>query len=83
LIAGWWITFLIINSAYHFRYAGLYWGFYLSVVLIFASFSFIGKLKNLSSPVGGELRQVFKYGFTLFLVAIGMWVLECLWYLLV
>lgn len=82
LLAIWWAIFLIINLFYHAVYAGNYWGIYVSVALCLLSFSFIGKLKALSSPVGGDLRQVFKYGFTLFLFTIGLWVFECLWYLL-
>ncbi|WP_413295354.1 prenyltransferase [Bdellovibrio sp. HCB185ZH] len=82
LIAIWWAIFLIINLFYHTVYAGKYWGVYVSVALVFLSFTFISKLKSLSSPVGGDLRQVFKYGFTLFLFTIGLWVFECLWYLL-
>lgn len=81
LLAFWWGAFLVMNLVYHYIYAGLYWGFYLAVVLFFVSIRFISKLKELSSPVGGELRQVFKYGLTLFLVTVGLWVLECLWYL--
>ncbi|WP_413576937.1 prenyltransferase [Bdellovibrio sp. HCB290] len=81
LIAGWWIVFLVINLFYHAVYAGKYWGVYVSVALVLLSFSFISKLKALSSPVGGDVRQVFKYGFTLFLFTIGLWVFECLWYL--
>ncbi|AHZ86643.1 prenyltransferase [Bdellovibrio bacteriovorus] len=82
LIAGWWILFLVFNLTYHLTYAGFYWGVYLTVVLAFASVGFIYKLKNISSPVGSEMRKVFRSGFYLFLIAIGMWVFECLWYLL-
>ncbi|UYL10097.1 prenyltransferase [Bdellovibrio sp. SKB1291214] len=82
LIALWWAIFLCINLFYHLVYAGKYWGIYVSIALVFLSFTFISKLKSLSSPVGGDLRQVFKYGFTLFLFTIGLWVFECLWYLL-
>lgn len=81
LLAVWWILFLGFNLLFHVKYAGFYWGFYLSLVLVFLSFSFIYKLKNISSPVGSELRAVFKAGFQLFLITIGLWVFECLWYL--
>ncbi|KYG69395.1 1,4-dihydroxy-2-naphthoate octaprenyltransferase [Bdellovibrio bacteriovorus] len=81
LLAVWWILFLGFNLLFHVQYAGFYWGFYLSLVLVLLSFSFIYKLKNISSPVGSELRAVFKAGFYLFLITIGLWVFECLWYL--
>lgn len=82
LIAFWWILFLAFNLTYHLVYAGSYWGVYLTIVLLFASFGFIRKLKNISSPLGSEIRTVFRSGFYLFLLTIGMWVFECLWYLL-
>ncbi len=82
LLAFWWLAFVLMNLAYHYIFAGTYWGFYLSVAVLLVSVSFIGKLKNISSPVGSELRQVFKHGLTLFLITIGLWVFECLWYLI-
>lgn len=81
LIAGWWLLFVLFSLVYHFHFAGLYWGFYLTVVLLFVSLSFIFKLKSISSPVGSDLRSVFRTGFYLFLWTTGMWVFECLWYL--
>lgn len=81
LIAAWWALFVIFNLVYHFFFAGTYWGFYLSIVLVLMSVSFILKLKCVSSSTGSELRSIFKHGFQLFLIAIGLWVFECLWYL--
>lgn len=80
-LAFWWLAFVGMNLAYHYIFAGVYWGFYSSVAVLIVSSSFISKLKRISSPVGSELRLVFKYGFTLFLITIGLWVFECLWYL--
>ena len=82
LLAFWWLSFVGMNLVYHYLFAGRYWGFYLSLAVLFVSTSFIVKLKSISSPVGGELLQVYKYGLTLFLVTVGLWVFECLWYLL-
>lgn len=82
LLAFWWIAFIGGNLAYHYIFAGTYWGFYLSVAVLLVSVSFVGKLKSTSSPVGSELRQVSKHGLTLFLIIIGLWVFECLWYLI-
>ncbi|QDK36603.1 UbiA family prenyltransferase [Bdellovibrio sp. NC01] len=81
LLAFWWFAFVAMNLAYHYIYAGLYWGFYLTVAVLLASISFVQKLKNISSSVGSELRLVHKYGLSLFLITIGLWVFECLWYL--
>lgn len=81
LLAFWWLSFVLVNLFYHYAYAGIYWGFYLSVTVLMVSASFISKLKTISSPVGSELRHVFRYGFSLFLVTVSLWVFECLWYL--
>lgn len=81
LLAVWWGLFLAANLLYHLLYAGFYWGVYLSLVLIFLSVPFIYKLKNLASPIGSDLKIVFRSGFELFLLTIGLWVFECLWYL--
>lgn len=81
LLAFWWGLFIFLNLLYHCVFAGYYWGFYLALGLGFYSFGFIRKLKNISSPMGSELRSVFRSGFRLFLLTIGLWVFECLWYL--
>lgn len=82
LLAFWWLSFVLVNLFYHYTFAGTYWGFYLSVTVLMVSASFISKLKTISSPVGSELRHVFRYGFSLFLVTVCLWVFECLWYLI-
>lgn len=81
LLAMWWGLFLIFNLTYHIVFAGHYWGFYLALALGFLSIGFIFKLKNISSPVGSELRSLFRSGFSLFLLTIGLWLFECVWYL--
>lgn len=81
MLALWWGMFLVFNLSYHVLFAGFYWGFYLALALGFLSINFILKLKSTSSPVGSELRSVFRSGFNLFLLTIGLWVFECLWYL--
>ncbi|MGZ3773792.1 MAG: prenyltransferase [Pseudobdellovibrionaceae bacterium] len=81
MIAAWWALFVVFNLAYHSFFAGTYWGFHASIVLVLMSVSFTYKLKNVSSSTGSDLRIIFKYGFQLFLITIGLWVFECLWYL--
>ncbi len=81
LLAGWWFLFMVFNLAYHYVYAGIYWGFYLTLGLAFVSLSFIGQMKKLSSPAGSEMVAVFRRGYALYLIAVGLWVFECLWYL--
>lgn len=77
-----WLAFIGFSLVYRSVYAGTYWGLYLSLVILLISARFVARLKNISSPVGSELRQVYRQGFTLFLITIGLWVFECLWYLL-
>jgi len=81
MLAIWWILFLVFNLSYHLIYAGLYWGFYLALALFIISANFILKLKNISSPMGGELKNLYQSGFYLFLITIGLWIFECLFYL--
>lgn len=81
LIAAWWALFVVFNLVYHSFFAGTYWGFYLSIILVLISASFVYKLKNVSSSTGSDLRIIFKNGFQLFLLTMGLWVFECLWYL--
>lgn len=81
LIAAWWALFVIFDLVYHSFFAGTFWGFYISIGIALMSVSFVLKLKSVSSSTGSELRSIFKYGFQLFLLAIGLWVFECLWYL--
>lgn len=81
LLAYWWVLFLLFNLIYHILFAGVYWGVYLALALGFLSIGFILKLKNISSPIGSEQRALFRSGFRLFLLTIGLWLFECLWYL--
>lgn len=81
LLAGWWGLFMIFNVIYHFRFAGFYWGFYLSLGLALVSLRFILRLKAISSPAGSEMRDILRRGYALYLVAISLWIFECLWYL--
>lgn len=82
MIAAWWGLFVVFNLILHWTHSGLSLGFYLGCVLALISIPFVLKLKKLASPVGSELRQVYRFGFYLFLIAIGFWVFECLWFLL-
>ena len=81
LLAGWWLAFVFFNLIFHLEYAGIYWGWYLTAILLFISFPFIHRLRRASSPVGSELMVAFRSGFNLFVIAVGLWVFECLWYL--
>ncbi|MFS4458436.1 prenyltransferase [Bdellovibrio sp. HCB2-146] len=81
MLALWWGLFIGFNVIYHFNFAGFYWGFYLSLGLALISVHFVGKLKAISSPAGSEMRDIFRRGYALYLLAVGLWTFECLWYL--
>ena len=82
LIIFWWVAYVVFSFAYHIKYASNFWGLYSTVVLALCSFPFLGKLRKVSSPIGGEMRALFRSGFHLFLLSIFMWSFECIWYLL-
>jgi 1,4-dihydroxy-2-naphthoate octaprenyltransferase len=82
LIAAWWCAFVLFYAVYHVFYASLLLGLYGTLLLIFISFRFIGRMKKLSSPAGSEMKAVYEYGRRLFQVAVILWTLENFWYLL-
>lgn len=82
LLAAWWLLFVLFNCLFHLEYAGLYWSWYVTVILLFISIPFVTRLRRASSPVGSEVTLVFRSGFNLFVISIGLWVFECLWYLI-
>ncbi|MEN0058789.1 MAG: prenyltransferase [Bdellovibrio sp.] len=83
MLALWWGLFIVFNCLYHVFYAGLIWGVFFTFALLVISIRFILRLKALSSPVGSEVHSIFRSGLYLFLFAISLWVIECLWYLLI
>lgn len=82
LIIFWWVSYVVALIVYHFVFASNFWGLYAAVVLILFSFPFLNKIRRISSPIGGEIRELFRTGFYLFLLSIFMWSFECIWYLL-
>jgi 1,4-dihydroxy-2-naphthoate octaprenyltransferase len=81
LLGVWWIVFMILNFMYHLEFAGMYWGWYLTIVLLFCSANFFYRLKNITSPVGSDLALILRSSMNLFMITMGLWVIECLWYL--
>lgn len=81
-IALWWLSFIVLFYAYHHVYAGKYWGWYLSLSLLFFSTRFFIKLKSLRSPMGSDIHKVQIIGRRLFLITVAVWTFESLWYFL-
>ncbi len=81
LLVVWWSAFIVFNFIFHWYYAGVYWGWYMSITLVLCSFPFVNRLRKTTSPVGSEVLAAFRAGFQLFAITITLWVLECFWYL--
>ena len=79
LLAGWWYFAVIACSAYQHFYGGFKKGLLTFAILVVAGIPFVQNLKKLSSPVGGQIRRVYRQGYFLFLLATGLWFLESLW----
>jgi len=81
LIGAWWVLFVVFNFIFHMNFAGYYWGWYTTITLAFCSINFFYRLKNITSPVGSDLLLILRSGLNLFMFTMGLWVMECLWYL--
>lgn len=81
-IALWWFAFIVFFYFYHAFFAGQYWGWYLSLSLLFFSTRFFIKLKSLKSPMGSDIHKIQIIGRRLFLLTVAMWTFESLWYFL-
>ncbi|MFP5520511.1 MAG: prenyltransferase [Bdellovibrionia bacterium] len=79
-ISLWWFLFIVFYFLYHLKHAGLYWGWYLSLTLLFFSTRFWVKIKTLKSPIGSEVLKLNRIGRRLFLLAAFLWTLENIWY---
>jgi 1,4-dihydroxy-2-naphthoate octaprenyltransferase len=79
LLALWWGLLLVFNFAYFYFYNDVLVGAAISSFLLLASIPFVIKMKNLSSPVGSDMKSAYHSGVYLFLLAMGLWILQCLW----
>lgn len=82
LLAAWWGCVVVGSTMFH--------GFYSSLQIAILNFIFLGaaavpftiNLKKLSSPMGSQMRVVYRRGYFLFLLATGLWFFESLWSIL-
>lgn len=82
LLAVWWGFLVVFNFAYYFEYADVLEGTIISTFLVVASIPFVKQLKSLASPVGSEMKVAYSSGIYLFLLAMGLWIVQCLWSLI-
>jgi 1,4-dihydroxy-2-naphthoate octaprenyltransferase len=76
----WWLCFLGMFIAYHLRYAGNFWTWFLGATLAFTAFPFFMSINYLQSPLGSDLVRVRRRGYNLVLMTIFLWTLENVWY---
>lgn len=81
LLGAWWLIFIILYFAYHCRFAGFYFGWYMSLAILFLSSRYFIRVRNISSPVGSDLIKIQAIGRRLYLLVVGIWTFESLWYL--
>jgi 1,4-dihydroxy-2-naphthoate octaprenyltransferase len=80
LLKIWWILFIVMYLAYHFRYAGIYWTWFSVAVLTFCAGPFFIGLNHLRSSVGSEMIRVRQKGYNLVLITLFLWAAENIWY---
>jgi 1,4-dihydroxy-2-naphthoate octaprenyltransferase len=81
LLKLWWLVFLGFFLAYHYRYSGNFWTWFLGAVLVFCGIPFFIGLNHLHSSVGSDLVRVRKVGYGLVLIALFLWAAENFCYL--
>lgn len=80
LLKIWWTLFVVQFLAYHYRYAGIFWTWFLGAVLVFCSMPFFIGLNHLHSSVGSDLIRVRRVGYGLVLLSLFLWTAENIWY---
>lgn len=81
VISFFWALFVALYFLYHVFFAGYYWGWYFSTVLILISPKLILKFKSVTSPIGSDILDLYRRGQFFFLFTILVWTIENLWYL--
>lgn len=83
LLGAWWLGFILLYFAYHCEFAGFYWGWYMSLALLFLSTRYFIRVRSIQSPVGSDLVRIQVIGRRLYLLVVGIWTFESLWYLFI
>lgn len=78
-INWWWLLGLTGFVGYHYMFQGLFWFWFFTLILVFISLRFAGKLRALKSPIGSQIALVRKRGQYLHLTLVALWVFETLW----
>lgn len=81
MLGIWWFLFIIFYFIYHCRFGGFYWGWYMSLALLFLSTRFFLNVRTIASPVGSDLGRIQEIGRRLYLLVVGIWAFENIWYI--
>ena len=81
-IHRWWLFSVAGFIFYHLNYGGFYFFWLYSLIIIFVSMRFSMKLGDLNSPAGSDMVKLRRRGVYVFLITVGLWTLENLWYIL-
>jgi 1,4-dihydroxy-2-naphthoate octaprenyltransferase len=77
----WWLVSLVGFIAYHYFFAGFFWFWFYSGIMLFVSLPFTNQLFRLDSPVGSRMLTLRKVGTYLLNFVMALWVIETLWYI--
>lgn len=75
----WWYLAVVFFIAYHFMYAGFYWFWFLSLLIVFLSIKFSHHLMALTSPVGSAMQSLRQKCSYLLNAVIFLWIFEITW----
>lgn len=81
LIRLWWLAFLVMFNVYHMVYSAVFWSWVMILATVIGSFSFIGLLNSLESPVGSVMQKLNRQVRLLFVFILSLWFLENVWML--
>lgn len=77
----WWLAFLVVFHIYQFYFAPLFWQAIFWIGTTFITFAFVRALKVLKSPLGSQMKILYRIGNQSILFLMGLWILQSLWVL--
>jgi len=78
-LAFWWTLYVVLYFFYHLFFAGSYWAWYFSLVLLLLTPRIVLKFKSVKSPLGSDLVRLNEIGKRFFYLVILVWLIESLW----
>ncbi len=78
-LALWWVGLFLIQLGYHHMYSNLAWKIIFVVFTFAMTVGFIQKLRNLTSPLGSNHRNLFQFGRWMLIGLVILWSARALW----